>query len=281
MEVAVWQGRAGHRARLVSEAMAKGCARMDRVSLLGEATYGGSPRGEVAVFYGLQGNLARIFKDYVKAGLKAVYIDLGYWQRHQDGRYNGYHKLCVNSRHPTAYFQNKAHDDARWRRLNQPDMEPWRRHGEQIIVAGMSEKAARAEGFAAQQWERQAVEVLRKHTQRQIVYRPKPNWNGATPIHNSVFGDKSLPLHTALKNCHALVTHHSNAAIEALQMGVPVFVMDGVAVPMGIRDLEQIENPIHPEDRQQWAQDLAYTQWTLAEMHSGAAWRHLREEGLV
>lgn len=281
MSVVIWQGRSGHRARVVSEAMSKGIKRVSgRAEVLSEANYSGTTSGTVAVFYGLQGNLARIFKDYVSAGKKAVYIDLGYWQRHQDGRYSGYHKLCVNSRHPTEYFQKHAHDDRRWKALGLQEELPWRR-GEQIVIAGMSEKAARAEGFSAQQWERQAVAELRKYTQRPIVYRPKPNWPGATPINGTAFGDKTLPLQVALKDCHALVTHHSNAALEALMLGVPVFSISGVATAMGRTDLSMIETPTYPETRRQWAQDIAYTQWTLAEMEKGLPWRHMLDEGLV
>jgi hypothetical protein len=39
-------------------------------------------------------------------------------------------------------------------------------------------------------------------------------------------------------------------------------------------DLSRIEFPIKP-DRDQWAANLAYTQWTMDEMARGWAWAHL------
>jgi hypothetical protein len=38
--------------------------------------------------------------------------------------------------------------------------------------------------------------------------------------------------------------------------------------------LVKIESPEMP-DRDQWLSDLAYCQWTPAEMRSGVVWKHL------
>ncbi len=77
------------------------------------------------------------------------------------------------------------------------------------------------------------------------------------------------------------MTHHSNVAVEAIMNGIPAICPIGVASVMAGHDLSQIEAPPMPEGREQWAADIAYCQWSLAEMQSGAAWRHLRREKLV
>ena len=242
--------------------------------------YPGKPDTDAAVFYGFN---REILDGYRQAGKKAIYVDLGYWQR--EGQM-GHHKLGINSRHPTDYFQRRQHAPDRWKRLNVA-IAPWRtpkNPNAPIIVAGMSGKGAAAEGFRPEQWERQAVAELRKHTARKIVYRPKPNWTGSKPIEGAEFqrGDsQGCDVPAVLRNAHAVVTHHSNVAVDALLAGVPVFCMEGIAAKLGLQDLSKIEEPIRPDGREQWAYDAAYTQWTVHEMTSGAPWRHLKSEGLV
>ncbi len=196
------------------------------------------------------------------------------------GRFTGYHKVSVNGRHPTAYFQARKHSDERINRFAiRP--EPWKTDGRTILVAGMGPKGSRAEGYAPQGWEKEAIALLRKHTGRQILYRPKPNVPHSQPIPGSLMVDKDIPLEIALRNVHAVVAHHSNAAVEALAMGRPVFVVEGVALPMGLCDLRKIETPAYPGGRRQWLSDVAWTQWSVEEMASGRAWRYLKDEGLV
>lgn len=237
------------------------------------------PDTDVAVFYGFN---RAILDGYKAAGKKAIYVDLGYWQR--EGQ-TGHHKLGINSRHPTAYFQKRKHPDDRWRRLN-VGIQPWKPEGRgAVIVAGMSGKGANAEGFAPEQWERETVQLLKRHTSRPIIYRPKPNWVGARPIEGAEFqrGDsQGRDVPTILRHgVHAVVTHHSNVAVEALLAGVPIFCVEGIMTPLALTNFARIENTIHPEGREQWAYDAAYTQWTIAEMTAGTAWRHLKDEGLV
>jgi hypothetical protein len=56
-----------------------------------------------------------------------------------------------------------------------------------------------------------------------------------------------------------------------------VFVApSSAAAPIGRTDLAEIEQPIYP-DRAPWLAHLAYNQFSLEEMESGAAWRMLRE----
>lgn len=234
---------------------------------------------DAAIFYGLAGGLAKVLQDYREAGRKAFYIDLGYWGRRIRSRWDGYHKLALNSRHPTDYFQRVPKGPERFAQF-QLTVKPWRTAGRHIVVCGMSAKAAAAEGFLPHQWETDTIAELRLHTDRPIIYRPKPNWDDAKPIPGATFG-KGPPLEYHLKNCHALVAHHSNAAIDALLGGVPCICPDGAASVLSGHTLDQIENPPMPDGREQFAYDLAWTQWSVAEMESGDAYRYLLSEGLL
>jgi len=234
---------------------------------------------DYAVFYGLSRGLDKIFADYKKEAT-AIYVDLGYWHRRINGRFNGYHKMVINSRHPTAYFQDYKHDSERFNKLGIP-IHPWKKcTRSEIIIAGMSAKAANAEGIAAGSWEKGAITELRQFTRKTITYRPKPSCRQSRPLRDSNF-DKSRALSVAFKDCHALVTRQSNTAVEAVLEGVPVFTQLGVASAMGLSDLSFIETPIYPEGREQWAADIAWCQFTPAEMASGLPFLHFKNEDLI
>lgn len=280
IEAVIWQIHGHTRSNICARAMHTGIRLAgDRPTIMWQHTFK-EPVGDVAVFYGFTYNLPFIMQQYIAAGKKVLYIDLGYWGRLAGGKLYGYHKIALNARHPTAYFQRKPKDN---RRINGFDLEfkPWRQSGDYILLAGMGDKAARAEGFEIERWERETIRAIQAVTDRRIVYRPKPSWKGARPISGVLYSHPKTELESALQNCHAVVTHHSNVAVDAVLAGVPVFAWAGVGSVMGLNDLTRIESPIFPEGREQWVNDISYCQWTVDEMHRGLPWRHMKEEGLV
>jgi len=233
----------------------------------------------VAIFYGLRLGLREVFEAY-RSATTAVYMDLGYWNRKPaKDRFGGYHKVSVNALHPTAYLRAGHSPD----RLNQIGvrLKPWRKRGEHIIVAGMSDRSAAVNGFAPEAWERRAIEEIKKHTERAIRYRPKPSWDGARPISGTAFHRGGTDIRQYLRDCWALVTHHSNAAVDALAAGIPVYCEDGAASLLSMPSLDHLDDPPLPGGRAEFLADLAYCQWSVPEMASGACWDYLVGEGLV
>lgn len=267
-----------NRSRIVGEAIFAGIKAAGwHVEKRSSRTYDGIPQG-IAVFYGLAEGLRRVFDDHRRAG-RAIFIDLGYWGRRKRTRWDGYHKMVLNARHPTEYFQARPHSADRFSAFGL-EVKPWRKSGDRIVVAGMSAKAAAAEGLGCEQWERETIAQLRQITTLPIVYRPKPNCPMVRPIHGSVY-ETGIDIEQSLRGAHAVVTHHSNVAVDALLAGVPVFCPFGAASVLAEPDLANIDNPRMPDGREQWAADLAYCQFSVEEMASGAAWRMLRAEGLL
>jgi hypothetical protein len=141
-------------------------------------------------------------------------------------------------------------------------LEPWQRGGRNVLVCPPTDDFVAAHGCA--DWLERTLEALQRHTDRPIVVRRKPQ-----P------GETMEPFAEALSKAHALVTHSSNVAIDAVVAGVPVFVSPtSAAAPVGLIDLSSIETPAYP-DRERWLAHLAYCQFSLDEMRSGAAWRML------
>ncbi|GAA4764140.1 glycoside hydrolase family 43 protein [Novosphingobium ginsenosidimutans] len=212
--------------------------------------------GSIPVVWGvLRGSDAIIARAKAK-GLHFYYIDHAYFDRGHGKSYritrNGYEAGPVR----------KCPDD-RFRNLG-ITIEPWRKSGRSIIVCPPTDFFAAAHN--CENWLDDTLAQLRLETDRPILIRTKPRT-----------GEPFLPLQEALLDAHALVTHSSNVAIEAACLGTPVFVSPtSAAAPIGRTDFGMIESPRYPK-RDGWLAHLAYSQFTLEEFASGAAWALMRE----
>jgi hypothetical protein len=213
------------------------------------------------VMYGFLRGLLPTLREAQRLHRPWVYADRGYLKATYGDNHSGYFRFTRDAWQHTG--QGEASPD-RWERLG-IEIKPWRKDGEHILVCPPGDVFANAVGnFSGKSWLENTLEILAKHSQRRVLVRHK------------VEKDKR-PLSVDLERCHALVTHMSNTAVEALLAGVPVFCTGYCASSsMGRTYLDEIENPLLPEDRYRWASVLAANQWTLEEMRSGLA-NHLFE----
>lgn len=247
-------------------------------------------RFDVAVFYGMSPEHKKVWQAFKAAGRKTIIMDLAYWDRtgtgHGDGRFDCSYKVAVDHWHPTAYFQRRPMPDDRLRRYRvqvEPDRHPPGVRG-YILLVGMSRKGCDLYDIPLLSWERAAVEALRATTERPIVYRPKAAVRGAGGLPGTTWQDPSILMGHVLRRepVYAVVSHHSNAAVEAIALGIPVVVADGAALALS-GDLRQLYEPRYApwNLREQFCRDLAYCQWNIAEMRLGLPWKHLLMEGLL
>lgn len=143
-------------------------------------------------------------------------------------------------------------------------LQPWKRGGKHIIVVEQSEHFLGLVGAGG--WLQRTVNELQRQTDRPLRIS---HWsNDKAKLGKS--------LEESFKGAHALVTHMSAAANEALINGIPVFVTGPcAATPLASGALSEIEKPNYPANREEWAAGLASRQWTLEEMRKGIAWRAL------
>lgn len=114
-------------------------------------------------------------------------------------------------------------------------------------------------GINPQKWLEAVVRELSLYTSRPIIVKTKGE------------GD----LNETLSDAWCLVTHSSNAAVDAVISGVPALVLGQSAVKPVSWTFQDIEKPRWPE-RDDWLFCLAHNQWTLAEMREGTAWEMLQ-----
>jgi hypothetical protein len=175
-------------------------------------------------------------------------LDNGYWNSAK-GSQIGYYRINYRGMSPVLLNTCDA------TRAKNVQLKPWRKNGKHVLIALPGHDFGRSLGMDMIQWIMTIEEMVRQHTDRPIIIRPK-----TSPV----------PLQRHLTNCHALVTHSSNVAVDAVLEGIPVFVEPtSPAAPVGRLDLD-IENPVMP-DRAHWLQSLLCQQFTLSEMSKGVA----------
>ena len=208
-------------------------------------------KGDMALFGSPK--LWRIFTQAREQGRTFYYGDHAYFRRFE------YYRITKNAlvREPVPV---DGVDDSRFNLLG-VKIERWRSDGAHVLVCPPDDLFSSLIGLDAHKWLDDALATLAANTEREIRVRDRFSTG---------------PLTDDLVGCHALVTYHSNAAVEALCFGVPVFVTGfGAAKNMGYVDLSKIEAPRYPVGRYEWACALANSQWTLDEMASGKAWSDL------
>jgi hypothetical protein len=223
----------------------------------------GPAKADVGVMYGWKMNA------YLARHPQYVYADLGFFVRET------HYRICVGGWSPHEYVRAGL-PDTRFKSYGL-EVKPWRKSGENIVIAGASGKSAATHGVRHNEWER----LMSKRLQdigRPIVFRPKQTDPYKSPIGGTIYDEG--PLDRTLANAWALVTHHSNTAIDALIAGVPVYCETGAGAAFSC-GIDEIADPPLPEGREQFLADVAWLNWTLDEMRSGECWAHLKDRGLI
>jgi len=187
-------------------------------------------------------------------------------------------KVGINGINGDAYFGPSGNSDQRRRKLG-INLRPWHKSNN-IIICGQHAKSQQWHGMPdMSRWIEETISKLRVHTDRPIVVRPHPRFmykkkdffkdvtiDWPEQIPNTY---DSFNFEEKLKSAWAIVNWNSNPATLAAIDGVPVFVgSSSLAAPVGNLDWSKIENPEMP-DREQWANDIAYTEWSIEEIEKG------------
>lgn len=206
---------------------------------------------------GCSPELRPMITGWLKTRRAFVYWDRGYCRRVfatwlPRGEEGGYYRWHLNN------FQMRSIRDVpddRWKALN-TEVKPWSNNGRHIVIAAPTRTYAKF--HQTENWIADTIDALARVTDRQLVIRDK---------------ESKRPLQADLEGAHCLVTHGSNAGVEAVISGCPVFVCrDSAAALVGLTDLSRIEKPIYP-DRQPWLNSLAYSQFNERELVDGTLWR--------
>lgn len=152
--------------------------------------------------------------------------------------------------------------DDRWKASKASKvLRPWQKGGRHIVIAAPTRTYARF--HKTESWIADTIDALARVTDRQLVIRDKEQY-------------QRRPIQKDLEGAHCLVTHGSNAAVESVILGCPVFVHpDSAASLVGLTDLKRIESPVYPE-REPWLRSLSYCHFDERELIDGTLWKLLQ-----
>ena len=248
------------RASVVGNSFRKG------VMITGNTLTGDSMLADMAILYGMSASHVEIYKKRKAIGKPSAFFDLGYWNRSTLLNQQTCYRLAVNYWHPQHYIS--LIDEPQ--KFNRPIF-PRYKEGKKILVVGMGLKSYALYGHVPHHWDMALIHEVKQKTTREIVYYPKASDRTAHSIPGTTFytPGKMLEDDSIWRDVWAVVTHHSNNAVEALRMGIPAFTWDGAASVLCGNDLSLLENPPFPEGVPQFLNRMAYCQWSVAEMSNG------------
>jgi hypothetical protein len=227
------------------------------------------------VLYGPGGlDRAEPMRRQKERGGRVICWDAPYWDRGTKLR------VSIDHAHPQAWVMR--HD---WPigRLVADGVEPgavWDPDGP-ILVAGIGAKARAQYGHdLVRAWETQQVAECRaRWPGRPVYYRPKPH-HPEPPVAGAIVDPPHAhwSIDHALAGVSLVVTWHSNVAVDAIRLGVPVVCADGAAAAVcrpGVATLVGANPaPLDVETRDQFLANLAWFQWAPDE--AASCWRFLR-----
>ena len=223
-----------------------------------------------------------IWEECQKKNTPVVVLEVGGIKRNET------FKVGINGVNREADFANQTFDGERWKKLN-IELKPWRSTGDTIIICGQHHRSHQWRNNPTMNlWFEQQINEIRKHTDRPIVIRPHPRnptgfdiskWKNVTKVlpqrdYNTV---DDTDFKEKLKQAWAVVNYSSNPAMMSVFNGIPVFVSEqSLCYDVGNTSLSNINNPAMP-DRSNWANKLAYTEWTTEEIKQGLPWQRIKK----
>lgn len=166
-------------------------------------------------------------------------------------------------------------------------------HGHILLMLQLPGDAS-LRGANIYEWMKHAVCQIREKTDKKIVIRTHPAHNMkdgddfykiiteffTNNVPNiSISNGKVTKLEEDLCNAYCTVCYSSGSSIDSIVYGIPTIAYDpgNFAYEISSNYFEDILNlkKAAPQQISQWLNNLAYSQWSIAEMSDGTVWHHI------
>ena len=231
-----------------------------------------------------------VFEKQKKDGKRSIIVDSNLFLYADPGNSNGFLRYSYDGIFPnTGEYCNTNPDPARWELISKKigiGLKPYKTNGKYILICCQRDGGWSMDGQALMPWLIRTISTIKKHSDRRIVIRFHPgDKNHLTHkralaryrLQNVIVSHNKNILED-FEHAHAVINYNSSPAVAAAIEGVPTFVLDprrSQAAEVSHHRLEELED-IKTFDRELWVQRMAQMHWTLAELKSGEAWKHLR-----
>lgn len=178
-------------------------------------------------------------------------------------------KIGINGINLGSYFFGNGKNSDRRNNLGM-NLHPWKTSGNHILICSQHDRSLQwTDNPSLKDWTRSMISEIRKYSNRPIKIRMHPRCPYSFTFDNSVYKSTEKNILNEFQNAWAVINYSSNPGIESIIHGIPAFVgHKSLAAPVANLDISRIESPLRP-DREQWFNDLAWTEWTTDEMVKG------------
>lgn len=203
-----------------------------------------------------------------RAGAHVLSLDLGYWGRGGPG---AHYRISIDAPHPQALVMLRDRDESRFA-ANMISLRDEFDPAGPIVLVGMGWKSARQYGEPVGEWEASTAAALaERFPGRHIAFRPKPGVAQHCQRAGSLAVD-TRPIAEVLRGASLVVCRHSNVAIDAIVAGVPVVTEGGAAAAVCQPHAVAGQEPLDSGTRRRFLANLAWFQWTSAELSKAETW---------
>lgn len=208
-------------------------------------------------------------RSHVAAGGRVIALDLAYWSRTVKAR------LSFDGPHPQAFVMQTDRSPARWQADPAPIANRWDPAGP-VVVAGLGRKARVQYGAATLAWEAEMIRLVQCDG-RTVLYRRKTADAAFPEVARGSLVPDNRTIEQVLAGASLLLTWHSNVAVDAIRLGIPVVCVDGAAAAVCPSTLSPgIPEPLDEGLRARFLQNLAWFQWAPA-TEGSACWRFISQ----
>lgn len=224
--------------------------------------YGQEPERDLTVFWGHRSAARRIGKKQLATGRHYLVMERGFF----NDRFL-HASLGFDGLNGQAEFLNHSSPSDRWSPQSHL-LQPWNPEGRYYLLIGQVDGDESNAHANMRAWYQDMVEK----SPYLCMFRPHPlDRSGYCPRGAAL---ACSGLESDMANAVAVVTFSSTVGVDAMLYGKPVIAYDPISMVYDIAANDVFEELKEP-DREQWAYDLAYTQWSKKEIESGEAWDHL------
>ena len=202
-------------------------------------------------------------KDHVAENLDQIYYAVGFGGLKGESEYNN--KQSLSDR-----FEQLKLTVGTYQAYN----------GKYILIAGQALHGLSSWDINIRQWYIEAATQIKKYTKLPIVLRPHPKvvlnereWlteRQFLSANNHLFEWSRF---ARIEEAACVVSYSSNASIDALVAGIPIIVRSkrNVAHSIAMHSIADVKHLTYPDEKvlKQFLADLAYAQWTPAEIRTG------------
>ena len=260
----------------------------------GETVVENDMDADVAIIWSVlfQGNMSgnyKVWERFKSAGKPVIVLEVGAIKRNSTWR------CGINGITGDAYHGPKNNPNDRFKQFGLT-LQPWSEQKGHIVICGQHDDSAQWQTHndtSVAKWIYNTVESWRAYdTASTFIIRPHPrnkfSWTELGPPDRLGWSTIQYPnkvqntyddfdFEKVLEDAKLVINYNSNPAIEAVLAGVPVMTHESSRCWPVANKIEYMEKYATPE-RQQWANDLCYTEWTEQEILTGLPFKRIRQK---